>query len=335
MSKEGLCEKKSEKSPEEASQEGLCEKKSEKNPEEVSKEGLCGKKSEKSPEEASQEGLCEKKSEKSPREENEKGLCEKKSEKSPEKGKGEEKMEEIRQYRHENKYDITYAQYLALRQRLRTVMKPDPYARADGTYRIRSIYFDNLADKALMEKKEGVLYREKFRIRYYNDDFSHLTLEKKIKNRSLTRKESAPLSLEECERILNGDIAFLKEHPDPLVRELYLKMRQQLLKPKVLVSYVREPYIYAAGNVRVTFDWEIRTSLWEQRFLSQEVYDISCHAGKSSNASSQDGEPGSEDSMLMEVKYDNFLPEIIQLLLQTDDIRQRAFSKYGACRNFG
>ena len=236
-------------------------------------------------------------------------------------------MEEIKQYRHENKYSITYAQYLSLRQLLRTVMKPDPHTRHDGTYRIRSIYFDNLADKALLEKQEGVPYREKFRIRYYNDDFSHLTLEKKIKNRSLTRKESAPLSKEECEKLLAEDIAFMREHPQPLVRELYLKMRQQLLKPRVLVSYVREPYIYEAGNVRVTFDWAIRTSMWEQNFLLDEVYDISCHAGN--------GAEDPPDSILMEVKYDNFLPEIIRFLLQTDDVRQRAFSKYAACRRFG
>lgn len=236
-------------------------------------------------------------------------------------------MEEIKQYRHENKYNITYAQYLSLRQRLRAVMKPDPHTRQDGSYRIRSIYFDNLADKALLEKQEGVPYREKFRIRYYNDDFSNLTLEKKIKNRLLTRKESAPLSKEECEKLLAGDIAFMREHPQPLVRELYLKMRQQLLKPRVLVSYLREPYIYEAGNVRVTFDRAIRTSMWEQDFLLDGVYDISCHAGN--------GAEDPPDSILMEVKYDNFLPEIIRFLLQTDDVRQRAFSKYAACRRFG
>ena len=119
----------------------------------------------------------------------------------------------------------------------------------------------------------------------------------------------------------------MREHPQPLVRELYLKMRQQLLKPRVLVSYLREPYIYEAGNVRVTFDRAIRTSMWEQDFLLDEVYDISCHTGN--------GAEDPPDSILMEVKYDNFLPEIIRLLLQTDDVRQRAFSKYAACRRFG
>lgn len=99
------------------------------------------------------------------------------------------------------------------------------------------------------------------------------------------------------------------------------------MKPRVLVSYLREPYIYEAGNVRVTFDRAIRTSMWEQDFLLDEVYDISCHAGN--------GAEDLPDSMLMEVKYDDFLPEIIRFLLQTDDVRQQAFSKYAACRRFG
>ena len=67
-------------------------------------------------------------------------------------------------------------------------MKPDEHTRADGRYVIRSIYFDNVHDKALREKINGVQKREKFRIRYYNDDFSFLTLEKKIKRSSLCMK---------------------------------------------------------------------------------------------------------------------------------------------------
>ena len=208
-------------------------------------------------------------------------------------------------YRHELKYQIHYADYLAVRQRLRQVMKPDGHAGADGRYVIRSIYFDNADDKALREKVNGVQKREKFRIRYYNDDFSYIRLEKKIKSSA----------------VLSGKTDWMTEHSSGLVQELFCKMRSQQLRPRVMVSYVREPYVYPAGNVRVTFDSQVRSTLFHRSFLENQISDI-CVAD----------EPG---DIILEVKFDAFLPDIIQTLLQTEGIRQQAYSKYGACRRFG
>ena len=97
-------------------------------------------------------------------------------------------MEEKPTYRHELKYAVSTGEYLVLRQRLRAVMLPDAHAGPDGKYRIRSVYFDNADDKALREKNDGAPQREKFRIRYYNDNFSYITLEKKIKHNQLCMK---------------------------------------------------------------------------------------------------------------------------------------------------
>ena len=230
-------------------------------------------------------------------------------------------MEQEKHYRHELKYAISYPDYLAMRRRLRTVMTVDPHTSANGLYQIRSIYFDNSDDKALKEKDDGIAKREKFRIRYYNDDFSFITLEKKMKIDSLCLKYDAPITEEECRKLLSGDLEWMKNHPQELVRELYAKMNYQRLRPRVLVSYIREPYIYPAGNVRVTFDSAIRTSLFHQEFLTKQVSDISAI--------------DKPQDMILEVKYDAFLPEIIQDLIQVPGIRQQAFSKYGACRRFG
>ncbi len=230
-------------------------------------------------------------------------------------------MEETPCFRHELKYDIDRAEYLALRQRLRAVMKPDPHAGADGTYTIRSIYFDNIEDKALREKIDGVQKREKFRIRYYNDNLSSIFLEKKQKIDNLCLKTDALISERECRDILSGSLDFMKEHREELVRELYCKMKSQGLRPRVLVSYTREPYIFSAGNVRVTFDSKIRTTLYHRTFLEEKVNDII-----STDTPFQ---------IILEVKYDTFLPEIISLLLQSEGIRQTAFSKYGICRRYG
>lgn len=229
-------------------------------------------------------------------------------------------MNQVEGFRHELKYRISYAQYIELRDRLRTAMQHDEHTGADGRYLIRSIYFDNYMDKALREKVQGILIREKFRIRYYNDDFSYLTLEKKIKDNTLCRKVDVQITEEECRKLLEGEITWMRDHPAPLVQELYTKMRSQLLCPRVLVSYMREPYVYRAGYVRITFDSDIRTTLYHKDFLEEKVIDINT--------------VGPQERIL-EIKYDAFLPEIIRRLIQTNTLRQTAFSKYEACRCYG
>ena len=111
------------------------------------------------------------------------------------------------------------------------------------------------------------------------------------------------------------------EHPQMLVRELYCKMQLQQLRPRVLVSYTREPYIYPAGNVRVTFDSDIRSSLFHRLEAGKSTPDIAAAE--------------SQEQRILEVKYDAFLPEFLSDLLQLNGLRQQAFSKYGACRRFG
>lgn len=224
-------------------------------------------------------------------------------------------------YRHELKYQISMADYFAVRQRLRPVMKSDGHTGEDGKYTVRSIYFDNSDDKVLREKINGVQKREKFRIRYYNDDLSFFVLEKKIKWNSLCRKIDARFTEKECRALLKGDMSWMMAHPAGLVRELYCKMGSQQLRPRVLVSYIREPYVYAAGNVRVTFDSHIRSTLFHRPFLEERMPDIDV-ADKPEN-------------IILEIKFDAFLPDIIQNLLQTENIRQQSYSKYGASRRFG
>ncbi len=221
-------------------------------------------------------------------------------------------------YRHEWKHEISYADLLAIRQRLRAVAESDPHAE-DGRYLIRSLYFDNLDDKALREKIDGVNLREKFRIRYYNGDTSVIHLEKKSKRAGLGTKFSAALSREEAQNIVDGRLDWMMESGRPLVQELYCKMRYQGLCPKVIVDYTREPFIYRPGNVRVTFDYDIRTGLSCTDFLNPDCVTI----------------PAGDAPILLEVKWDAFLPAIIRDAVQTPGRRVEAFSKYAQCRIYG
>ena len=218
-------------------------------------------------------------------------------------------------YRHEWKHELNYMDLLIIRQRLRAVARPDPHA-SGGKYYIRRLYFDNLYDKALREKIDGVNFREKFRIRYYNGDPSFIQLEKKSKMNGLGTKEQAALTKDQAQSIVDGDIAWMAESRYQLIQELYSKMQAQGLRPKTIVDYTREPFIFDPGNVRVTFDYDIRTGLLCTDFLNPDCPTI----------------PALNAPILMEVKWDAFLPDIIRDAVQIKGRREMAFSKYAACR---
>ena len=220
--------------------------------------------------------------------------------------------------RHEWKHEITYGDLLTLRSRLRAVCQVDPHAE-NGVYTIRSLYFDTPSDKALREKNDGVSRREKFRIRCYNGDTGFIRLEKKSKFGGLGTKDSAPMTAEEVQKLLDGDLAWMIESPYPLLQELYSKMRWQGLAPKTLVDYTREPFIYGPGNVRVTLDYHIRTGLFCTDFLNPDCPTI----------------PAGDSPILLEVKWDEYLPSIIRDAVQLPGRRSTAFSKYAACRIYG
>lgn len=220
-------------------------------------------------------------------------------------------------YRHEWKHEINVSDMIAIRQRLKAVAKPDIHA-VDGKYFIRSLYFDNLADKALREKLDGVNMREKFRIRYYNGDTSLIHLEKKSKLNGLGSKESAALTAEEAQAIVDGRLDWMVNSGRPLVQELYAKMKSQGLRPKTIVDYTREPFVFGPGNVRVTLDYDIRTGLRCVDFLNTDCVTV----------------PVPNAPIILEVKWDEFLPGIIRDAVQLTGRRSAAFSKYAACRMY-
>lgn len=217
--------------------------------------------------------------------------------------------------RHELKYYINYADLLQLRARLPCVMKRDENTDTDGGYRIRSLYFDNYNDKALREKIDGVDEREKFRLRFYNDDPSFIRLEKKSKKNGLCFKQSSFIPFDACQALLAGNYKVLKESGDPLHLELYAKMQYQQLRPKNIVDYRRDAFVFKAGNVRTTLDYDIRTGFTIEDFLNQQYISVPISG-----------------VIILEVKYDNFLPELIRGITTLSSRQSTAFSKYAVTR---
>lgn len=223
------------------------------------------------------------------------------------------------QARHEYKHSLNYLDYQLLRTRLSAVLPHDANVNQQGEYIVRSLYFDTPHDKALREKIDGVDRREKFRIRNYNYDTSYIKLEKKSKARSLCYKQSVRISAAEVAALIQGNLDWMPNDNRPLIVELYSKMAAQRLQPKSIVEYIREPFTCAAGNVRITLDRAIKTALSATDFLNAHLPTIA--AGN--------------EMVLLEVKYDAFIPQHLVDLLALPARRAGACSKYALSRIYG
>jgi len=228
-------------------------------------------------------------------------------------------MNKSLKYRHELKFFINQHQFYIIRQRLKSLMSPDSNVGSSGEYHIRSLYFDDMNNKALHEKLGGIRDRVKYRIRIYNvqDDVIHF--EKKIKLNDYIAKVKEPLTREMYEQIAAGQFEVLNNPEKPLLLELYHEMNRHLLRPKVIVDYVREPYVCHNGNVRITFDKELRTGLHST--------DLFCKQLKPVRAID-------ENLIILEVKYDEYIPDYIKFALQLEGLNRQSASKYVICRKF-
>ncbi len=220
-------------------------------------------------------------------------------------------------FRHEWKHEISESDVLSLRPRLNYVMQTDSHA-TDGRYTIRSLYFDDLFDTALHEKINGVSKREKFRLRYYNGDTAFILLEKKSKINGLCLKEQVCITADEADALINRRFKCINKDSRPLLSELIFKMQTKGLKATTIVDYTREPFVYPPGNVRVTIDYNIRTGLMCTDFLNTNCATV----------------PVPMSPIVLEVKWDEFLPSIIRDIVQLKGRHTSAFSKYAICRSY-
>lgn len=218
------------------------------------------------------------------------------------------------EYRHELKNELTQQELYVLRQRLGLLLRPDSHSGAGG-YRVRSLYFDDAIDTALREKLDGVSSRVKFRLRIYDLNVGFVKLEKKIKRNGLCRKLTETMDKAAALSLIAGEDA---DTQGPLSSELKCRMRAGL-RPKTIVDYTREAFVFPAGNVRVTLDHDIRTGLDCTMLFDADCITI----------------PVPGDPAVLEVKWDEFLPDIVRDAVALRGVRTGAFSKYAACRAYG
>lgn len=224
-------------------------------------------------------------------------------------------MSKAEQFRNEWKYLIDTAQKEAICSRLAPVMKLDSHAGNEG-YMLRSLYFDDYFNSSYEEKDDGVLQRKKYRIRIYNYSDKSIKLERKKKFGSYIFKESAYLTREEFYKILEGDYGFLLKSDQSLCREFYYECISNVMRPRTIVDYERQPWISDAGTVRITFDMDVRAAIGSFDIFDQTLPALPVlEFGK----------------CVMEVKFTEFLPDYVRDILPDRASEFTAVSKYVLC----
>lgn len=228
-------------------------------------------------------------------------------------------MEEKKKFRHELKYYINKVQFEEIKKRISFMLDTDKNTGEDGSYFIRSLYFDDYKDTSYYQVVDGISKREKYRIRYYNYDLSYICLEKKFKINNMTNKTSCRVTKEQVEDLISGKLSTSKEN-DKLLNEFILKTKFYGYKPAVVINYNRIPYVYKAGNVRLTLDYNMSIDYNTDRFFESQNVQI----------------PIIEDNMMvLEVKYDEFIPNYITWLFNINTLERTSYSKYLIGRKMG
>lgn len=218
-------------------------------------------------------------------------------------------------FRNEWKYYISSWEQQELRERFLMVMHHDKHA-VNGVYMIRSLYFEDYWNNSYNEKMMGVNDRKKYRIRIYNCSDRAIKLERKVKNGNYIHKDSAKITREETESIIKGEYGFLLHHAEPLCREFYYECMVNQMRPRTIVDYEREPFIMDEGTVRVTFDSHVRAAIFSNDIFDPDLPTL---------------EVLEPDRLVMEVKFTEFLPQIIKQIIPPYASEFSAISKYTLC----
>lgn len=219
--------------------------------------------------------------------------------------------------RHEFKYFINYHEYTYLKARLEGIMSYDVNSGKDG-YHIRSLYFDDVYDTALSEKLSGVQFRQKYRIRIYNKDDSIIKLERKEKYSDSISKQSLSLTKKQFYQIIeNDDLTFLLQSNKEMPKQMFWHIRTRQLAPAVVVDYQREVFTCNEGNVRITFDRNLEAGIDTADIFDTDITLVSAFP---------------PNTLILEVKYDDYIPDYILSALQIHSHKKEAISKYVYCR---
>ena len=228
-------------------------------------------------------------------------------------------MNDLHVKRSELKYYISNHEYTALVNRLKFVLAPDKHSIPGRGYYIRSLYFDSYDDKCLYEKQSGTMYRRKFRLRIYDTEADTVKFEIKNKWNNQIFKESATISRDSAEKIIEGNYGELLKYKNSILNKAYVEFTSNHYKPKVVIDYDRDAFMSNFFNLRVTIDKNLRSNNTDFNIFSSDIHTIPVIL---------------EGKQILEIKYNECLPDYVQGTIQPISFERCAISKYTLGRKF-
>lgn len=217
--------------------------------------------------------------------------------------------------RNELKFFINTQQKALLADKLSRLCQRDSFSDSTGRYTVTSLYFDDYQQSALIDKLSGIKDRKKFRVRVYNHQPDVIKLERKIKRNNLIDKSNHRISRDEYNSLVNGDVSFLVDKDDIVANDFLLNYQTRNLRPRVVVEYRREAFIYKYGDVRITLDHLLKAGIFQNDLFSKGFMRSAIP----------------HDQVILEVKYTGYFPDVIRKIIQMNNLQWQSCSKYVIC----
>lgn len=216
--------------------------------------------------------------------------------------------------RRELKFYISYKEYLILSNLLKKILKHDKYNKEDkGGYFVRSLYFDTIDNKEFEDKMAGVENRSKYRLRIYdvNDPLVKFEIKRKLDN--IISKETCNITREDAIEIINRNYEVLLKYKDKVLNKAYKEFKKSQYYPVVIICYLREAYVYEFNEIRIAFDKFLKSTPFETDLFKKDI------------STTQKLKKG---LVIMEIKYNHFIPDWLKALIQIPSSERSALSKY-------
>ena len=228
-------------------------------------------------------------------------------------------MYDLRIKRHELKYGISNSGYHHLYRKLSHILQPDSHSVPGNGYFVRSLYFDSHDDECLCQKQSGNIFRQKYRMRIYDTKTDTVKFEIKNKANNQIYKETASISKDTALQVIDGNYQVLLKYHNPILNKIYKKFTVKHYSPRVIVDYLRDAFVFPFFNVRITFDKNLHSNNTDFDIFSENLHMMPVIL---------------EGTHILEVKFEDVLPEHIKLGLQIDNAERMAISKYTLGRRF-
>lgn len=223
-----------------------------------------------------------------------------------------------KKYRYELKFLLNDKYAEILQYRMSLLMEPEDESHViDGKYLVRSLYFDDVYNTAYYEKMDGLCFRKKYRIRFYNMDSSYIVLELKGKDGNLTYKKSDIITIDEYNFIISKEYDKIKIGDRKILGEFIDMCKLKNLIPSIIVDYERVVYTYPIEDVRITFDSSISSGQYDYDLFNEDMllFDVL-----------------DRNMVVMEVKFNNYIPKVINDIIKTVPSSRISLSKFTLCK---